>query len=93
VPELLQALLYDYVPDILERRGPHREEHLRLIAEASDDGRLVMAGPVGDPPASAFFAWRTPDAAEAFAQADPYVANGLVTSWRVEPYNVVTPLP
>jgi uncharacterized protein YciI len=28
-------------------------------------------------------------AAEAFAAADPYVRNGLVTSWRVRPWTVV----
>jgi uncharacterized protein YciI len=28
-------------------------------------------------------------AVEAFAQADPYVKNGLVRSWRVRPWTVV----
>jgi hypothetical protein len=27
--------------------------------------------------------------ADAFAREDPYVAAGLVTSWRVEPWTVV----
>jgi hypothetical protein len=26
----MQLLHYDYVPDILERRAPHREAHLAL---------------------------------------------------------------
>jgi uncharacterized protein YciI len=30
-----------------------------------------------------------PAVAVAFAQADPYVTNGLVTSWRVEPWALV----
>jgi uncharacterized protein YciI len=30
VPEPLQLLHYDYVPDIVERRVPHREAHLAL---------------------------------------------------------------
>jgi len=29
------------------------------------------------------------DAAERFARADPYVMQGLVTGWRVRPWNVV----
>lgn len=29
--EVHQLLLYDYVPDILERREPHREGHLALV--------------------------------------------------------------
>ena len=30
-----------------------------------------------------------PAAAERFAGADPYVAGGLVRSWRVRPWNTV----
>ncbi len=30
-----------------------------------------------------------PETAERFAQADPYVAGGLVKSWRVRPWNTV----
>ena len=93
VPELLQALQYDYVEDIVERRGPHRELHLAKINEAYEDGRVLLAGPVGDPPKTAFILFRDADAAKAFAEADPYVQNGLVSDWRVEPINVVTPLP
>lgn len=29
-----QVLIYSYVPDMLERRAPHREEHLAKIAAA-----------------------------------------------------------
>ena len=31
----------------------------------------------------------TPAVAEAFAKADPYVLNGLVTSWRVREWTTV----
>ena len=31
----------------------------------------------------------SPAAAEAFAKADPYVRNGLVTAWRVRPWKTV----
>jgi uncharacterized protein len=83
-------LFYDYVPDILERRGPHRPEHLERIAAAQADGRLVMAGPFGDPPKGAVFVFAG-DAAipEAFVAADPYVAAGLVVGHRIEPYTIV----
>jgi uncharacterized protein YciI len=89
VSEILQVLLYEYVPDILEKRPPHREAHLGLIGEAKSDGRVVMAGPIGDPPNGALIVFRDAAAAEAFAGVDPYVANGLVTNWRVEPWTVV----
>jgi uncharacterized protein YciI len=84
-------LFYDYVPDILDRRGPHREEHLARIGEAVDDGRIVTAGALGDPPTGAaiVFADVGADAVEAFAEGDPYVRNGLVTGRRVVPWTVV----
>ncbi len=87
MPERLQLLFYDYVDQILERRAPHRAEHLEHVARFKQDGRLVMAGAVGDPPHGALFAFR--DGAEAFAETDPYVAAGLVTGRRVEPWTVV----
>jgi uncharacterized protein YciI len=84
-------LLYDYVPDVVERRAPHREEHLRLLRLLKDGGRLLMAGALGDPPTGAAIVFRTEDPAdvEAFVAADPYVANGVVTGWRILPWRVV----
>jgi uncharacterized protein YciI len=35
------------------------------------------------------FAGADASAAEAFARADPYVLNGLVTSWRVREWTTV----
>jgi uncharacterized protein len=83
------VLIYSYVPDILERRAPHREEHLAKIAAAKDDGRIVMAGPIGDPPNGGLIVFNARDAAEEFARADPYIDAGLVTEWRVEPWTLV----
>ena len=89
MPELRHILFYEYVGDIVERRAPHREAHLAEIRAAKDDGRIVMAGPLGDPPHGAAIVFADPAEAEAFATADPYVTNGLVTSWRVEPWTLV----
>ena len=90
-PERLFVLHYDYVEDIVERRAPHREEHLAYAGRFRDEGRIVMAGAVGDPPHGALFVFRVDDVAEAeaFADGDPYVREGLVTGWRVEPWSVV----
>jgi uncharacterized protein len=82
-------LLYEYVEDILERRVPHREEHLAAIRAGQDDGRILMAGPLGDPPHGGAIVFADPDTAEAFASADPYVINGLVTDRRVELWTLV----
>jgi uncharacterized protein YciI len=87
--ERRHVLFYEYVGDIVERRGPFREAHLSAIHTAKNDGRILMAGPLGDPPHGAALVFADPAAAEVFAQADPYVTNGLVTSWRVEPWTLV----
>jgi uncharacterized protein YciI len=92
VPERLQLLVYDYVDDIVERRGPHREAHLALIERWKNEGRIVIAGAIGDPPHGGLLAIRADDAsaAEQFVSEDPYNAAGLVKAWRVEPWTVVT---
>ncbi len=89
----LQLLLYDYVPDIVERRIPHREAHLALVRRWHEAGRLVMAGALGDPPQGAAFAFSVAEAEEivAFCAEDPYVVHGLVTDRRVQPWSVVVP--
>jgi uncharacterized protein YciI len=90
MPEILHALLYDYVPDMAERRAPHREGHLALIAAYHADGRMRIAGALGDPPSAGLLVFTTAAAAEAFAAEDPYGAAGLVVRSRVEPWTVVT---
>ena len=85
------VLSYDYVPDVLERRAPHREAHLGHAGRARDDGFLVCGGAVGDPPHGGLLVFAGADraAVERFAREDPYVIEGIVTAWRVEPWNVV----
>jgi len=84
-------LFYDVVDDYVERRGPYRSEHLSLIQRAHDRGELVMAGALADPPDGAVLVFRgpTPQSAESFATADPYVRNGLVSNWRVRKWMTV----
>ncbi|HTP18162.1 MAG TPA: YciI family protein [Solirubrobacteraceae bacterium] len=90
MPDTHYILFYDYVADILERRAPHRDAHLALIRAAKDDGRILLAGPLGDPPHGAAIVFKDRTAAEAFPESDPYVTNGLVTDWQVDPWAVVT---
>lgn len=84
-------LIYDLSPDYLERRGDFRTEHLTLAWEASERGDLLVGGALQEPSDQAFLLFRgeSPKAAEAFAKADPYVANGLVLSWKVRPWMTV----
>lgn len=92
MPETLHLLTYEYVPDIVERRAPHREGHLAAIAGYHAAGTIVMAGAVGDPVRGGLFVFRDAAGADAFMAEDPYVAAGLVVSHRVEPWTVVTPV-
>lgn len=84
-------LFYDVVDDYIDRRAAFREEHLGLAGAAHERGELVMAGALADPPDGAVLVFSGDDssAAERFAHADPYVRNGLVTSWRVRQWTVV----
>lgn len=84
-------LTYDYVDDIPTRRAPFRDAHLAHIHEAHGRHALLMAGAVGDPVEGALLVFTVDDRSEveAFVQRDPYVNEGLVTAWRVQPWNVV----
>ena len=84
-------LLYDYPDDVLERRAPYRDGHLELIRSWKEDGRLLIAGAIGDPVHGGALAFRVDDEADidAFMESDPYVQNGVITGHRVEPWTVV----
>jgi uncharacterized protein len=84
-------LFYDYVPDYLDRRGEFRPAHFEHAQAHRDRGELVMAGAFADPADGAVLAFRTDDRAvvDAFAEADPYVRNGLVTNWQVRRWMMV----
>ena len=84
----LHLLLYDLVDDYLERRAPLRSDHLGLAQAAVERGELVAAGAL-EPADGAVLVFRSAEAAEAFAEADPYVRGGIVTAWRVRKWNVV----
>ncbi|WP_281242898.1 YciI-like protein [Modicisalibacter muralis] len=75
----------------MTRRVDFRVAHLELAWRASERGELLLGGTVGEPVESAVLLFRcdSPAIPTAFAQADPYVVNGLVTNWRVEPWNTI----
>jgi hypothetical protein len=85
------ALIYYVVGGFVSRRTPFREEHLRLAGKANRRGELLLAGALGDPADRALLVFRTQDRsiAEDFARNDPYVINGLVVRWEVQPWAVV----
>lgn len=85
------ALIYDLVDDYVERRAPLRDEHLGLARAAAERGELVLGGAFDGPADRALLVWATEDedVVRRFVDADPYVANGLVTSWQIRRWNVV----
>lgn len=88
---MYSLLIYDYVDDIVERRVLFREAHVAQINEAYERGVLFMAGALADPVDGAVFVFTTDDRAvvEDFVTRDPYVQEGLVTSWRIRHWNVL----
>ncbi len=84
-------LFYEYESDYLERRGPLRAEHLKMAWESVERSELLLAGALADPADGAVlvFQGESPAGAEAFANADPYVRNGLVKRWFVRKWTTV----
>ena len=84
-------LFYEVSPDYLDRRPQFRAAHLSHAWDSYSRGELVVAGALADPPDGAVLMFQGEDAsrAEAFARADPYVANGLVRQWHVREWTTV----
>lgn len=84
-------LFYEVTPDYLTRRGEYRAEHLSLAWQFADRGELLLGGALGDPVDATVLLFRcdSPETVERFVKRDPYVAHGLVASWRVRPWTTV----
>lgn len=83
------VLEYTYRDDFLTAREPHRSGHLTAAWAAVERGELVLGGPLGDGPFTALLIFTGPDALETargFAAVDPYVTEGVVTSWNARPW-------
>lgn len=84
-------LFYDVVADYAERRAAFRAAHLAHARRAVERGELLLGGALANPVDGAVLLFRasSPAVPEAFALADPYVTNGLVTRWRVREWTTV----
>ena len=84
-------LMYEADADYAEKRAPHRAAHLALAKAAASRGELLAGGALTDPIDASvlLFQGEGPEAAIAFAQADPYVTQGVVRSWRVREWATV----
>lgn len=99
---LYYAIVGEDVADSLEKRLAARPAHLDRLNQLKEEGRLLLAGPFPaidsvDPGPAGFSgslivaAFSSLDEAQAWAEADPYVAAGVYASVLVKPFKKVLP--
>ena len=99
---MFYAIVGQDVPDSLDRRLASRPAHLDRLQALQQAGRLLLAGPFPaidslDPGAAGFSGslivaeFDSLAAAQAWADADPYVAAGVYASVSVKPFKKVLP--
>lgn len=99
---MLYAIISEDVAESLERRLAARPDHLARLEALRDEGRLVLAGPHpaidAENPGEAGFSgslvvaeFASLDAAQAWADADPYVIAGVYARVVVKPFKKVLP--
>ena len=96
------AIVGTDIPDSLEKRLAARPAHLTRLQTLQDEGRLLLAGPFPavdavDPGAAGFTGslivaeFASLEAAQQWADADPYVAGGVYAEVSVKPFKRVFP--
>jgi uncharacterized protein YciI len=89
-------------PDSLQARQTSRAGHLERLQDLLQEGRLLLAGPRpaidSEDPGPAGYqgslvvaGFESLDAAQAWADADPYVAAGVYESVEVTPFKRILP--
>lgn len=84
-------LFYEVGEDYVARRMEFREAHLEKAWAASAWGELVLGGALANPVDGAVLLFKgdSPEVAEKFARADPYVTSGAVKRWHVREWMTV----
>ena len=99
---MLYAIIATDVANSLDARLAARPAHLERLNQLKDAGRIVLAGPHpaidnNDPGAAGFSGslvvaqFDSLSAAQAWANADPYVAAGVYANVIVKPFKQVLP--
>ncbi len=82
-------MVYEVTPESLSKARSNFEAHRARLNEFYARGVLLMAGPFADPTEGAMGLFTTREAAEEFIQGDPFVLNGVVSSWSLREWNEV----
>jgi uncharacterized protein YciI/heme-degrading monooxygenase HmoA len=84
-------LFYEVGEDYVARRAEFRAAHLEKAWQASARGELVLGGALANPLDGAVLLFKgdSPQVAEKFARADPYVNSGAVKRWYVREWTTV----
>lgn len=99
---MLYAIIGQDVPDSLEKRMAARPAHLARLQALQEKGRLLLAGPfpavdAADPGAAGYTGslvvaeFASLQAAQAWADAEPYIAAGVFGQISVRPFRKVLP--
>ncbi len=83
-------LVYHLAPDYLIRRKPIRAQHFDHLKPYFDRGELIMGGAHEDIDKGAIIIFKVDDeqAIKEFVDHDPYVLEGVVTSYEIHKWNV-----
>jgi uncharacterized protein len=99
---MLYAIIASDVANSLEKRLAARPAHIERLQQLKAEGRVVLAGPhpaidSNDPGEAGFSGslivaeFDSPAAAQAWADADPYIAAGVYDKVIVKPFKQVLP--
>jgi uncharacterized protein YciI len=99
---MLYAIISQDVANSLDKRKATRPDHLQRLQALQDAGRLVLAGPHPaidneDPGEHGFTGslvvaeFESLDAAQEWADADPYMTAGVYEKVTVKPFKQVFP--
>lgn len=84
------VLLYESAENVTSKAPPHFVAHKERLDEFHRRGDLLMVGTFGDPQAQGSMSiFRSREAAEEFAEGDPFVLNGVVRRWEVRDWEEV----
>ncbi|GBG28146.1 Hypothetical Protein FCC1311_043692 [Hondaea fermentalgiana] len=92
VREKHYLLNYEYVDGMLEKREPYRSDHLARVKEQYEKGVIKTAGAYGAAEGAVLhFECDDKQLVDDFAQGDPYLKNGLITSYKIHEWALVFP--